>query len=1184
ASMRCEAGQGKPPFGKPYPNTRLYVLDGKLEPVPVGVPGELYIGGAGVGRGYLGRPELTAGSFLPDPFSSQSGSRLYRTGDLVRYRADGNLEFVGRADGQVKLRGFRIELGEIEAVLAKHQSVREGLVMVREDVPGNKRLVAYVVPQPGAELDAERLEEFMAERLPEYMVPSALVLLDALPLMPNGKVDRRALPRPEEGHGSEDTLVVPQTELERTVAAIWQEVLGLPKVSTNERFFDLGGNSLSIVEVQKKLSIALDFEVKLTKLFQYPTIAALAQHLSQGDTGAAARGSRRSSKRSTAESKEGRGIAIIGMVGRFPGARNVDEFWRNLCEGVEARSVPSDEELEAACVERAVWTRPDYVRAAFPLDGVEMFDASFFGFNPREAEVMDPQHRVFLECAWEALERAGYGAARYRDGVGVFASSGANEYLMSNLMGRPELLQSMGDVLLLGNSKDSMATRASFLLDLRGPTVNVQTACSSSLVAVHLACQSLRTGESNLALAGGARISVPQRSGYVYEPDGIGSSDGHCRAFDEQSDGTVGGSGVGVVVLKRLEEALEDGDFIHAVILESGINNDGAAKVGFTAPSVEGQGALISEVLAQANVEPGSIQYIEAHGTGTSLGDPIEIAALNQVFQGLPRKTCAIGSVKTNIGHTDVAAGVAGLIKTTLALRHRQIPASLHVTRPNPKIDFEGGPLYVNASLREWRAGEGPRRAGVSSFGMGGTNAHAVLEEAPHLEEAAPGRPWQLLVLSARGKRALEEATENLEAHLEKHPEVSLADVAYTLQVGRERFNCRRVLVCRSVEEARQALAARDPQRLLTQTQEDSTRPVVFLFPGQGAQYVGMGRGLYETEPVFRQHVDECCERLVPSLGLDLREILYVSEAQSEEASQKLLRTSIAQPALFVIEYALARLWMSMGLAPEAMIGHSLGEYVAACVAGVFSLEDALQLVAYRGQLMEKLPGGAMVSIHLPEKEVRGLLRPGVALAAVNAPSLCVASGPTEAIEELEAELVRRKVEHRRLHTSHAFHSEMMEPVMEAFAGRMRGVKLSPPRLPYISNLTGTWMTAADATNPRYWVEQLRQPVRFSEGVEALLAEPRRVFVEVGPGNGLSTLLRSGAGPSARRVVVSSLRHPREVQEDRPFLLGAVGQLWLAGAEVNWPKLHTDERRRRLPLPTYPFQRERYWVEARPKA
>ncbi|ADO71940.1 type I polyketide synthase [Stigmatella aurantiaca] len=880
----------------------------------------------------------------------------------------------------------------------------------------------------------------------------------------------------------------------------------------------------------------------------------------------------------------GRGVAIIGMAGRFPGARSVDEFWRNLCQGVEARSVLSGEELEAAGVERSVWTRSDYVPAAFLLEGVELFDASLFGLNPREAEVMDPQHRLLCECAWEALERAGYGASQYRGNVAIFAGSGSNEYLRNNLEARPELFRSVEGMVLLGNDEDCMATRAAFLLDLRGPAINVHTACSSSLVALHLACQSLRAGESDLALAGGVRINVPQRRGYVFAPDGISSPDGHCRAFDEKAEGTVSGSGVGIVVLKRLADALEDGDFIHAVILESAINNDGASKVGFTAPSVDGQVAAISEALAMANVEPGTIQYIEAHGTGTALGDPIEIAALNQVFQGLPSKTCAIGSVKTNIGHMDAAAGVAGLIKTALALQHRQIPASLHFTRPNPKIDFDGGPFYVNQTLREWRTGEAPRRAGVSSFGIGGTNAHAVLEEAPLPEEAAPGRPAQLLVLSARGKRALEEATSNLAAHLEKHPDVNLADLAYTLQVGRKRFDCRRVLVCRTVEEARQALVERDPQRLLTQAQEASSRPVTFLFPGQGAQSVDMGRGLYETEPVFRKHVDDCCERLVASLGFDLREFLYPSEARREEASKRLLQTAATQPALFVVEYALARLWMSLGLKPEAMMGHSLGEYVAACLAGVFSLEDALQLVAYRGQLLQKLPGGAMLSIHLSEKEVQGLLGPGVSLAAVNAPSLCVLSGTVEAMEALEAELVLRKIGHRRLHTSHAFHSAMMDPILEAFAERMHRIKLSPPRIPYVSSLTGTWITAAAATSPRYWVEHLRQPVRFGDGVDSLLAEPQRVFVEVGPGHGLSTLLRNRAGAAAHRVAVSSLHRFPEAQEDRPFFLGAVGQLWLAGAEIHWPKLHVDEQRRRIPLPAYPFQRERYWVDPQPKA
>ncbi|WP_225409259.1 type I polyketide synthase [Stigmatella hybrida] len=880
----------------------------------------------------------------------------------------------------------------------------------------------------------------------------------------------------------------------------------------------------------------------------------------------------------------GHGIAIIGMAGRFPGARSVEEFWRNLCQGVEARSELSGEELEASGVERSVWTRPDYVRAAFLMEGVELFDASLFGLNPREAEVMDPQHRLLCECAWEALERAGYGASQYRGNVGIFAGSGTNEYLRNNLAARPELFRSVEGMILLGNDEDCMATRAAYLLDLRGPAINVHTACSSSLVALHLACQSLRAGESDLALAGGVRINVPQRRGYVFAPDGISSPDGHCRAFDEKAEGTVSGSGGGIVVLKRLADALEDGDFIHAVILDSAINNDGASKVGFTAPSVDGQVAAISEAISMANVEPGTIQYIEAHGTGTALGDPIELAALNQVFQGLPPKSCAIGSVKTNIGHMDAAAGVAGLIKTALALQHRQIPASLHFTRPNPKIDFEGGPFYVNQALQAWREGEAPRRAGVSSFGIGGTNAHAVLEEAPLPEEAAPGRSSQLLVLSARSKRALEDATSNLAAHLEAHPGVNLADLAYTLQVGRKRFEFRRVLVCRTAEEAQQALATRDPQRLLTQTQEISSRPVAFLFPGQGAQSVDMGRGLYESEPVFRKHVDDCCERLGPKLGFDLREVLYPSEARREEASQKLLQTFVTQPALFVIEYALARLWMSLGIKPEAMIGHSLGEYVAACLAGVFSLEDALELVAFRGQLLQKLPGGAMVSIHLSEKEVQEFLGPQVSLAAVNAPSLCVLAGPTDAMESLEAELVRRKVGHRRLHTSHAFHSAMMDPILAAFAERMQRIKLSPPRIPYVSTLTGTWITAAAATNPRYWVDHLRQPVRFGDGVDTLLAEPQRVFVEVGPGHGLSTLLRNRAGSEAHRIAVSSLHRFPEAQEDRPFFLAAVGQLWLAGAELQWPKLHADERRRRIPLPAYPFQRERYWIEPQPKA
>jgi acyl transferase domain-containing protein/acyl carrier protein len=878
------------------------------------------------------------------------------------------------------------------------------------------------------------------------------------------------------------------------------------------------------------------------------------------------------------------GVAIVGMSGRFPGARDVAQLWRNLRQGVEGRTALSEEQLEAAGVEPALRSHPDYVRAGFPLEEPEYFDAAFFGFTPREADVLDPQHRLFLECAWEALESAGCDSERFRGAISLFASSSLSSYMLRNLMTRPDVVRTAGSYsLLLANDKDFLPTRISHKLDLKGPSLAVQTACSSSLVAVHLACQSLLTGESDLALAGGVSVVFPQNSGYLYQEGMILSPDGHCRAFDEKSQGTVTGSGVGVVALKRLADALEDGDTIYAVIRGSAINNDGASKVGYTAPSVDGQAAAISEALAVAGVSADTLQYVEAHGTATPLGDPIEIAALHSVFAGHSRGpgTCALGSVKTNVGHLDAAAGVTGLIKTALALHHRELPPSLHFTRPNPRIDFSQGPFFVNTELREWRTDGGPRRAGVSSFGIGGTNAHAVLEEAPRPAPAAsePASPWQLLVLSARGEAALEAATDNLAAHLARHPELRLADVAHTLQVGRRRLSHRRVLVCRDTADAQQALASRDAQRLLSRTQEATQRPVTFLFPGQGAQHVGMARGLYTSEPTFRQHVDTCCDKLTPHLGFDLREVLYPPESRTEEATKRLVQTSVAQPALFVVEYALARLWMSLGVKPQAMVGHSLGEYVAACLAGVLSLDDALALVAARGQLMQRLPAGSMLSVALPEESVRPLLGERLALAAVNAPGLCVVAGPTDAVEALEAELARRGVEHRRLHTSHAFHSAMMDPILAAFEERLRGVRLSPPKIPYVSNLTGTWITAEQATDPRRWVEHLRHTVRFADGMKVLLAEPERVLLEVGPGQSLGSLARQCAGRAPELVVLPSLRGPRDTQPDHPHFLSTVGQLWLAGVKLDCAKLHAGQRRQRLPLPTYPFQRQRHWVE-----
>jgi len=878
-------------------------------------------------------------------------------------------------------------------------------------------------------------------------------------------------------------------------------------------------------------------------------------------------------------------IAIVGMAGRFPGAKNIETFWQNLRNGVESITFFTDEELQAAGLDSQVFNRPDHVKAAGILEDIDKFDAAFFGYNPREAVLMDPQHRLFLECAWEALENAGYDAERYEGAIGVYAGVGVNSYLLNNLMANPAQLGAAVSLpVAIGNDKDFLSTRVSYKLNLRGPAFTVQTACSTSLVAAHLACQSLLNGECDIALAGGVLVQVPHQAGYVYQEGGTYSPDGHCRAFDANANGTTNGNGVAIVVLKRLQEALAAGDRVCAVIKGSAINNDGSDKVGFTAPSVNGQAQVITEALAVAGVEPETVSYIETHGTGTNLGDPIEIAALTQAFRGRTDKKnfCAIGSVKTNIGHTDAAAGVAGLIKTVLALQHQEIPPSLHFEKPNPQIDFANSPFYVNAKLAAWKAHDLPRRAGVSSFGIGGTNAHVIVEEAPAAELSPASRSHQLLVISAKTSTALESATANLAAHLQQHPDLNLADAAFTLQAGRRCFNHRRVVVCQNVNDAIAALQSVDPKRVLTRAASGGENAVAFMFPGQGAQYVNMGLALYQSEPIFRGHVDRGCELLAPHLDFDLRQILYPRAGEEEIAAEKLKQTYLTQPALFVIEYALAQLWMSWGVKPQAMIGHSIGEYVAACLAGVFSFEDALLLVAKRGRLMQNLPRdkrGAMLAVPLPLEKVETMLNGKLALAAVNEPSSCVVSGPVEAVDEFEAQLAAQALSARRLQTSHAFHSAMMDEILETFAAAVRRIKLNAPVIPYLSNLTGHWITAQEATDPDYYAKHLRQTVRFAAGVKELLREPNRVLLEVGPGRTLTTLAETQRDKKGSQIIVASLRHPHEQQADTAFLLNTLGKLWLAGVEIDWTGFYANERRHRLALPTYPFERQRYWIE-----
>ena len=1593
-------GDALPPIGRPIDNVRAYVLDAALQPVPVGVPGELCIGGDSLARGYLNRPELTSECFIANHLPEEPGERLYRTGDQVRYLCDGRIEFIGRIDQQVKLRGFRIEIGEIESVLGEHEGVAQSVVLCREDVPGEQRLVAYATvdarwrarlaedptaehvaqwrtlydqtygadalehdpefdisgwnssytgepipaeemrewvaatvariqglgprrvleigcgtgllltriapgceryvatdfspaaiervqilmddrddlghvelqqceasdfaaieescfdtvvinsvaqyfpsmaylvevlhgaaralcpggrilvgdvrslpllgafhatvqlarssaettsrelrlqamhqlrqetelvvdprffaalaaaddrlgdvevllkqgrfnneltrfrydvvlhegapaepptelewldwgelsggqaelrdrlqragseplavrgipttrlarevallrylevqnaPETVAELRSElatvspcavephslytlaegagynlvlgyssggadghidavfcrdargmragrvmwpwserarpwdeygtrplenklnaavapRLRTYLLERLPDYMVPAAFVFLDRLPVTPNGKVDREALPAPEGERQLENPCVAPTTELEHQLAEIWREVLAVNSVGVRDNFFDLGGHSLLLLQVQNRLSEQLGFPVPAVELFQYPTIESLARHFTgeheEPGTEAEAR-ARVAQRRGPADG--GDAIAVIGMAGRFPGAESVDEFWNNLCNGVETIHFFSEEELRRSGIDESVWSDPGYVPARGLLEDAECFDAFFFGYTPREAELIDPQQRIFLECASEALDNAGYDPDRYAGLVGVYAGSSRNSYLLQ--LTRQAALGDSDAALVsaLESDSDFVPLRVSYKLNLRGPSVTIQTTCSTSLVAVHEACRALVDNECDMALAGGVSVMVPRIGGYFYQEDGIESPDGHCRTFDAEAQGTVQGEGVGIVVLKRLEDALHDSDKVRAVIRGSAINNDGSAKVGFTAPSVEGQAQVIALAQAAAGVEARSISYVEAHGTGTALGDPIEVAALNRVFGALGEgaKRCALGAVKSNFGHLGAAAGAAGFIKTVLALEHRQLPPTLHFHKPNPQIQFASGPFFVNHDLQAWESAPGtPRRAGVSSFGMGGTNAHAVLEEAPLVPVSVLARRCQLLVLAARSKAALATMAGRLATRLEADHALDIADVAFTLQVGRRRFAERRALVVRDPADAIEELRADAPRFGCTARAGERAPELVFMFPGQGAQHPGMARGLYDEDGVFRASVDACCEQLATPLGLDLRALLYPAEDEATYAAERLRSTAFAQPALFVIEYALACQWQEWGVSPQAMIGHSIGEYVAACLAGVMARDDALRVVAERGRLMEEAARGAMLGVPLSEDDLRPLIDSRLSIASVNGPLLCVASGPEDAIDSLAELLEAQGIEGRRLHTSHAFHSAMMDPVLDAFAGYMRGIALQPAKIPYLSNLTGTWITPAEATDPDYYVRHLRASVRFSQGLETLYSVADRMLLEVGPGRTLGALAASHPARPPQTSVVSSLPAAADPRAEIETLLSALGTLWVNGIEPSWPALHDPAKPRRVELPTYPFERRPYLIEAHRK-
>lgn len=874
------------------------------------------------------------------------------------------------------------------------------------------------------------------------------------------------------------------------------------------------------------------------------------------------------------------GVAIVGMAGRFPGAANIQQFWENLRAGVESIRFLSDDELIAAGVPRRTLDDPSYVKACPVLEGIDKFDAAFFGMSPREASIMDPAHRFFLEVAWEALEHSGNTGLHEEGTVGVFAASGAPYYYMDHVRTNPILMNQVGEFLArhTGNDMNFLATRASYQLDLRGPSVNIQTACSSALAALHYARVALLRGECDLALAGASTILVPPNQGYKYQEGEILSPDGHCRPFDHRSAGTVFGSGTGCFVLKRLSDALDQGDTIYAVVKGTALNNDGALKVGYLAPGVEKQVEVVRAALAEAKIPADSLCYVETHGTGTSVGDPIELTALREALSTSTNKRgfCGVGSVKSNIGHLGEAAATASLAKVIMAMRYKEMPATLGFERPNPQLELDSGPLYIVDRLQRLPA-TGPVRCGINALGAGGTNVHAILEEPPPPLVGEGARRTQLLILSAKTRNALDRQCERLAVALEIKAVSDLADAAYTLALGRRSLEYRRVLTASSVAEAIEKLKSGDTKSLHTSVANTSTRGVVFTFPGGGAQYAGMGHDLYQSVSVYREAMDECFRTIDQELDVDLKALLYAPEQARAEATKRLEDPVLSLPALFATEYALARLFESWGVRAVAMVGHSMGEYVAACLAGVFSVHDGLRLVAVRGRLFGKTQRGSMVALSLSEQEVKARLPAGLSIAAVNAPQLCVASGPNELVERFKEELTRDEIDWTAIHIDVAAHSSMLEPILGEFREFCEKIEFKPPTRPVASNLTGGWLTPEQAIDPEYWVQHLRNTVRFADCVETVQRNGSHVFLEVGPGRTLTTL--AGAQSTKVSHSINSVRHYKEEANDLDYALMTLGKVWASGAGVDWTAFYQDQLRNRIPLPTYPFEPTSYWIE-----
>ncbi|RQT16294.1 non-ribosomal peptide synthetase/type I polyketide synthase [Burkholderia contaminans] len=1164
---RCASGPVL--IGRAVGDVGTHILAPDLARLPIGVTGELYLSGRALASGYLNRPELSAERFVPNPYATGDADRvLYRTGDLARFDRHGDLEFVGRDDQQVKVRGFRIETGEVESVLGRHPGVAKVAVLARSGSAGAV-LCAFV--QAAGALPDGALKAHAQQALPPYMVPDRIVVLDAMPMTGSGKIDRlRLADWPLDAAGATDPAS-PASPAHRTpgdaegaVAAIWRDVLGLAEIDPDTNFFDAGGHSLALIQCQARLRREFGRDVDIDHLFRYTTIRTLAGWLSASGTSSAdADGGAAAASALPVDSRD---VAIIGMSAAVSGADDVEQFWRMLLAGEDGITRLDDARLRALGVPDDLLDNPRFVAARGLIRDPDCFDAAFFGYTPREAEIMDPQQRKLMEESYRALEDAGYAGPGLARDVGVYVGVGASQYLANHVLGNRDAVDALG--LYQINVLNQPATQIAYRLNLTGPAVTLNTACSTSLVALHMAARAVAQGDCELALAGAASIGVDGVPGYLHRTGGIFSADGYCRAFDAAASGTVEGSGAGAVVLKRLDRARRDGDHVYAVVKGSAINNDGHDKAGYTAPSPAGQARVIRAALADAGVDAASVGYVETHGTGTLLGDPIEMAALKATYGQHPaRAPRLLGAVKTSVGHLDSAAGLAGVIKAALALERGTVPGTLHFDTPNPLLELDDAAFRLTAEAADWPDGGTPRRAAVSSFGIGGTNAHVILEAAPPEADAPTAAAAHCLRLSAATPDGLRRAADRLAAAWRRHPEWALADVAHTLQAARQDHACRAFVVAESRDTALDALAAGGWPAT---GDAPPARPVIFLFTGQGAQAAGMARDLHREHPVFRAALDDVCGRFAGAAGLALEPYLLGDASTTD--------TARVQPLLFAYEYALYQAWAALGVTPDYLIGHSLGELVAACCAGVFSLDDAVGLVAARAAAMQAQPAGAMLSVSIAEDELAAQLPPTLAIAAVNGPLQCVVSGPVDAVDAFAAHLRDAGVAHAPLASSHAFHSPMMTDAAARVQAHAASMTLRAPRIPMISNLDGTLLDAQRATDPAYWAAHVLGTVRFSAGVRTLAALGDALWVEIGPRDVLAALVRAHRCAPADAVLASfTERAPRTMAT----LLAGYGRLWAKGARLTRRDAYAGERRKRLPLPGYPFERTRHWLPAR---